>query len=235
MQMCKYSKHRWYREAICVKANVKQLVQHNHTFTASLQQYDPHQQLQLNWKEAFGPILCNCPLSLCKEAAGLLRSISERLNPPRLAFPRAEEEREAAVSMAPVRGGSFSEALRKLAQIVLMWRDRVCRAFIPDTRRRMFLPTHSRCFFPPLIVSVRMSSRRRWACGRAGLSWCGGQTLIAAQLCTQPRMWALWQLSGFDVYRVTLAFPPLIPARNYGHMSPGRPRSLRHTVNVIKR
>lgn len=138
--------------------------------------------------------------------------------------------------MAPARGGSSSEALRKLAQIVLTWRDHVRRAFIPDTRRRMFLPTHSRCFLPPspptpLIVSVRMSSRQRWACGRAGLSRRAGQTLIAAQLCTQPRMWALWQLSGFDVYRVTLAFPPLIPARNHGHMSPGRPRSLRHAVN----
>lgn len=64
-----------------------------------------------------------------------------------------------------------------------------------------------------------MSSRWRSACGRAGLSWRGGQTLIAAQLCTQPRMWALWQLSGFDVYRVALALPPLIPARNYGHVT----------------
>lgn len=51
--------------------------------------------------------------------------------------------------MAPARGGSSSEALRKLAQIVLTWRNHVCRSFIPDTRRRMFLPTHSRCFPPP--------------------------------------------------------------------------------------
>lgn len=55
--------------------------------------------------------------------------------------------------MAPARGGSSSEALRKLAQIVLMWRDHVCRAFIPDTRRRMFLPTHSRCFPHPHCIS----------------------------------------------------------------------------------
>lgn len=115
MQMCKYWKHRWYREAICVKANVKQLVQHNHTVTASLQQYDPHQQLQLNWKEASGPILCNCPLSLCKEAAGLLRVNFWTTKSSSSRFPpRAEEEREAAVSMAPARGGSSSEALRKL-------------------------------------------------------------------------------------------------------------------------
>lgn len=111
MQMCKCWKHLWYREAICVKANVKQLVQHKHTVTASPQQYDPHQQLQLNWKEAFGPILCNCPLSLCKEAAGLLRSISERLNPPRLAFPPVRTKGEKPPSPWHRRE---AEALRKL-------------------------------------------------------------------------------------------------------------------------
>lgn len=127
-----------------------------------------------------------------------------------------------------------------------MWHNHVCRAFISEAPRCMFLPTQSRYLLhlrpplPPFIVSVRMSSRWRSDCGRAGLSWCGGQTLIAAQLCTQPRMWALWQLSGFDVYRVTLALPPLIPARNYGRitrasmlvMPHGERSSCRQTVAV---
>lgn len=165
MQACKYCNHPWHRKAIWCKANIKQLVQHNHTFTTSLQQYDPQQPLQLNWKEAFGPILCNCPLSSRKEAAGLLRSISERLNPPRLALPRTEEERDAGVSMAAARGSS--EALRKLAQIVLTWCDCVRRAFIKDARGRMFPPTYCRC----LPTTPHASYQFAWVHGGLRSGW----------------------------------------------------------------
>lgn len=58
--------------------------------------------------------MCNCPLSLCKEAAGLLRSISERLNPPRLAFPpcgrRARSRRLHGTGARRKLFGSSSEA-----------------------------------------------------------------------------------------------------------------------------
>lgn len=166
MQVCKYCNHLWHRKAIWCKANIKQLVQHNHTFTTSLQQYDPQQPLQLNWKEAFGPILCNCPLSSRKEAARLLRSISERLNPPCLALPRTEEERDAGVSLAATRGGGSSEALWKLAQIVLTWCDCVRRAFIMDAWRRMFPLTYCRC----LPTAPHASYQFAWVHGSTELA-----------------------------------------------------------------